>query len=333
MNYKLNTYKLVCSIFVVLLHITSYIRMENLDTFYNFHIYVYVLNIAVPIFFTINGFFLLGRSSDYLIKYSKKILTIQVFSSLFYFTYNIVIKIMLSFVTNKDPLVVAKDFFQSRNWISVLNGQFGEIHLWYFNALLISLLVFSILKKVDLEKFYLPISVIVYILYLSGWIPSSQLLNHGGFIKAMFYMSLGYEISKSSVKLSYTFFKGLLSLLTYVILINLNIYGIREIFLMLATFYFITHAKQNPGSLNRVSEFGRQHSEKIFVYHLFVYHTIWYILQFIGVESHSLFPINLIFYLLIIIPLSIYFGDVFNNFIEKRILKKTSSNAKGDLYV
>ena len=159
--------KLICSIFVVMIHIAPFGNQTstNILSYLNFALSQCICRIAVPLFFIFNGFFLYRKTplKEFSIQYSKKyffhILKLYLLWSLIYFPIN-----LISILNNPKGIIYGFAVY-FRNLIFV--GSFTQ--LWYLNALLfaVALISFLLHKKWTPRKI-LYTSSLFYILGLCG---------------------------------------------------------------------------------------------------------------------------------------------------------------------
>ncbi|KRM20124.1 hypothetical protein FC40_GL000364 [Ligilactobacillus hayakitensis DSM 18933 = JCM 14209] len=134
-NYGIDFLKIIACLAVLRLHIISINVAEN-----EFQLFTYYLSgFAVPIFFMANGYFILNKRDlkfDYIIKKIKKILILLVIWNTIYWIKNI--------ITNNEINI--------SGWLlgSVLTSKnIGAYHLWFFWALIFTLICDYYIYKLD----------------------------------------------------------------------------------------------------------------------------------------------------------------------------------------
>lgn len=214
---NLDILRYICSILIIILHIRPfYLYNNNLDFIFN----NYITKIGVPIFFTITGYFLFKKEKDnqlYIKKYLKNLLVIYLIWSVIYLPF--FIKYSTDYVgfDNGYPFIF-------NNIHSILigllyNGLF--YHLWYFPALILSIIILYILKKKINIKVILFISFILLVIgsfeSYCGLLPlsiRSILTNYlkifyttrNGLFYGLFYLTLGYYLgTKESLNINSNF--------------------------------------------------------------------------------------------------------------------------------
>lgn len=181
-NYHLDLLKLLASMAVVLIHVTDNTTGSKL--------WDPVLGLAVPIFFMVTGYFVGHRSTTYIKKYVKKIISLYVSIGAIYWVgdfivYNIVLGYTLSISTYFETYIVPRI-----SWGMLLAGEIGKYHLWYIWASIIGILLFMGLKKCKLPDWLLVVlGGVGYILILNN--PTSY-ISYGGFPKALFFITVGH---------------------------------------------------------------------------------------------------------------------------------------------
>lgn len=156
---SLDLMKFICSILVVMIHLTPFGEYE----FLNFVIHNYVARIAVPYFFVTSGFLLFRKTSydnfnmNYTFKYALRLLRMYLIWSVIYFYLNYKIIINDERGLLHGILVYIRDF--------LFVGSNGG--LWYLNATIFAVILISILvkKKCSLRRIIL-LAGILYILGL-----------------------------------------------------------------------------------------------------------------------------------------------------------------------
>ena len=156
---SLDLMKFICSVLVVMIHITPFGEYE----FLNFVIHNYVARIAVPYFFVTSGFLLFRKTSNddfninYTFKYVLRLLRMYLIWSVVYFYLNYRIIINDERGSLHGILIYIRDF--------IFVGSYGG--LWYLNATIFSVTLISILikKKCSLRLIIL-LAGILYILGL-----------------------------------------------------------------------------------------------------------------------------------------------------------------------
>ena len=214
--------KLVCSIFVVMIHVAPFGQQPSDPVFLylNFIFCQCLCRIAVPLFFVFNGFFLykkIALHSSVLVptkNYLLKILKLYLLWSLIYFPLN------LPTIIDNPKGVLYGFLMYLKSFVFV--GSYK--HLWYMNALVLAVAVIACLlyKKCSLEKIFC-ISLVFYALGLLGdgyygiitplfSVPIlGRLINayfrvfettRNGLFFAFFFVSLGMMLSKKEILIS-----------------------------------------------------------------------------------------------------------------------------------
>lgn len=209
---NLDILRYICSILIIILHIRPFYLYNNLDFIFN----NYITKIGVPIFFTITGYFLFKKEKDnqlYIKKYLKNILVIYLIWSVIYLPF--FIKYSTDYVGFDNGYLFIFD--KSKILYSILvgllyNGLF--YHLWYFPALILSIIILYILKKKINIKVILFISFILLVIgsfeSYCGLLPlsiRSILTNYlkifyttrNGLFFGLFYLTLGYYLGSKDI--------------------------------------------------------------------------------------------------------------------------------------
>ena len=286
-NHKIDVVKFICSIFVVLIHLTVFLPNTGIATLENYYIYRYFFNIAVPFYFVSAGYLLSFRPEiPYLKKYSLRIFTMYIYFSIVYIFLNIGISVYDKFVVGRTFWDKIQNILSKITLNNILKGGFGDYHLWYLIALALAVLYLIVLLKLKLSgtTIFL-ISTLIYITELLNLVDFSRITDPNGLIKGMFYLSLGYFIGESNLVIKYPLLKFCLLIVLYVLNSIYSVTRIGEVFLALSTFYLMCYCKNNPGEETVLSKLG-QHSLKIYIMHVFVYQMYYKILDLFGITSY-----------------------------------------------
>lgn len=218
LNYQnLNILKYISSILIIVLHLRPFFNFSNeLDLAFN----NIITRICVPIFFIITGYFVAKKEKEnknYIKEYIKKTITLYLIWSLLYIPviigtiiqYLPIINEYISKINITLPLLIILSIILLPIIVLVALCYTGVYyHLWYFPAIIFSLLVLKKWKQKFNIKYLLIIS---FILLLVG--ATRNFLFFG-----LFYVVLGYYIgTKEKAYSKYCFLKLIISffLLTF----------------------------------------------------------------------------------------------------------------------
>jgi surface polysaccharide O-acyltransferase-like enzyme len=238
-----------------------------------------IIIIAVPVFFMITGYFLLGK--DGTIKTEKikrtfiKILKITIVANVIYFAFHVCVLALL----HPDLLV---DYIpSSMEWVRLL--LFGDVigfHLWYLAALLEALIVLYVFAKFNLMKF-LPVMAIIglSIFFLNRVFGCFEALPYhcqvNFFTIAIPYLYLGmlvrlneHRITANTLKLG-TILCCIVILLYVEHMFSLTSQSQTIMSLPLTVCLFILAIKLQLRN-NWVANIGRNHSSTIYIFHILV---------------------------------------------------------------
>lgn len=243
LNYQnLNILKYISAILIIILHLRPFLNFsDELDLAFN----NIITRICVPIFFVITGYFVAKKEKNnrnYIKDYIKKIIPLYLFWSLLYvpviistiIEYLPSISIYISKINiNPIALIVISILLLPIILLIALCYTGVYYHLWYFPALIFSLLVLSKWKKKLNIKFLLIISFMLLLFGATetyyGILPSSikNLLSYyyniffttrNFLFFGLFYVVLGYQLGKKEkIYSKYCFVKLIVSffLLTF----------------------------------------------------------------------------------------------------------------------
>lgn len=301
-NNNLDKTRFVCSLMVVLIHLTAFIPKEGQDTFGNYWVYRKILSLAVPVFFSSVGLIYGNKPSEerdeFLNKYKKSIFNLFLTSSVIYCFLSL-FNGVLSIDSPKYILL---------NWKNILNGTWGQFHLWYLWGLYVGLNIFQNVKKYISNELLLLITIVLYGAILSGdfsVFPNFKLYN-GGFVTAMLYFLVGYYSSKLKIGNSVIFPLLFLSFIAYYYFSSIKGIGKIEYYQIIVIFFLMALINKNPGNTSIISKFNA-FGENIYIYHVFVLNILESHFNLIRVSS-SLFYFDLFLSLTIVCLFSIFLG-------------------------
>lgn len=264
-NGTLDVLKVFGSIAVVMIHVFF---IQEVDGWYR-----PLLDLAVPLYFTITGYYIFKRDDEYLDKYIKKIFKM-------YFIYVIVYTIsnfLLHIFNAQGPHITIDpwEYTQVNHYlITILSGTIGKYHLWYLWALAWGVVILKEVRKLKLPPWIL-LLLFVIIQQLNILIPINYIQN-GGLPKALVYLTLGYCIHVYSKKGSKLVQISLAMVLVYYIILYLvipynvvllNIYELITLGVVTIIMYLAT---TNPTEPNRVISKLSHYVLPVYVLHLMV---------------------------------------------------------------
>lgn len=275
-NYHLDLLKLLASMAVVLIHVNDYTTGSKL--------WSPVLDLAVPIFFMVTGYFVGHRSTTYIKKYVKKIISLYVSIGAIYWVgdfivYKIDLGYTLSISTYFETYILPRI-----SWGMLLSGEIGKFHLWYIWASIIGILIFMGLKKCNLPDWLLVVLAGVgYILSLNN--PISY-IRYGGFPKALFFITVGHFLyNRTKVTTDPKRWLILPALLVLVITlplirITLPVFHINEIMIALTSSCLFYFAVTTYVPKNKLALWGARVTDDTYLYHPLMLQFILYMAGF-----------------------------------------------------
>ena len=267
-NYKMDRMRIWASVLVVLIHVTAFLPRANRETINNYYWYRPILNMGVPYFFGVSGYLLQRKSEDYFKKYAKKMGTMFLIYSIFY----VLVDIIIVWLTRHDFLFAIREWFKNLSWSTILNGTWGQFHLWYLFALMMGsfLLGWLIQKKIPVRWIFLVALVINGIYWVTPSIPwVEDIFLYGGVLKALLYISLGYYLAETK---PVYIFKGWQIILLAVIfswVYNFAEYGfLSDMMLLMITYGWLSNVFYDPSQYTLLNEWS-EYSLDIYVMHVF----------------------------------------------------------------
>lgn len=266
-NYKVDLVKVWASIAVVLIHVTAFLPTYNKDTLGNYMWYRPLLNIAVPFFFGVSGYLLSRKPVSYFKKYFRNIASMFLIYSVFYAVFEAV----LLFIKHQTVSTAFTEWWQQRGWLSLINGTWGQYHLWFLFALMISAGVYGFLytRGVSSCNIFLIALVIdvLYWLFLRDTI-MSEVFKYGGVIKGFVFVSMGYYLEEHDPPFSVTKYPIIIAGILYVVIFNYCSNPlISELTLIGVTFLLLTNVIHTPGQETWLSQWS-DYSMEIYILHV-----------------------------------------------------------------
>lgn len=288
--YNMDSLKFICSIFVVAIHTTFYIYQQGMATTFNYYSYRPLLEIAVPFFFAVSGFFISLKiregKKEYILSYSKKIFSLYISFSVFFVLFRYSLLAMDRIIMDSPFWERAISYTESLTIIKLINGSIGSFHLWYLTSLLLACLLLHLFINYSISpNIILLASFLFYLAYMAEITPFDKVFLYGGVGKAFFYLSLGYFLGHKNLTFKHPIILFLLSISIFSVLYRISP-QINTIFLILATLFLMVYCINNPGKPNFVSKLGK-HSLKIYILHIFILEIINRIYYYSGHTHYS----------------------------------------------
>lgn len=243
--------KAICAFFVVAIHTPllgkPYIRE--------------ILDVAVPCFFMISGYFLYSgnkeREIDKAKKWLKKVLIIYAILAFVYLIYGI---------------CCGRNFLYKTVIIKiVLFGEIVSVHLWYLTALWQALVIFIFIRKNDRLFFFSPLLFlwrpIVHYSCLYFGIEEQSYFTGNCLGVALPYLCVGYTISKYRYKLQNFKLFILGAILCFMLMKCLN-WPIWMLQVILSILVFLATLNYNKKVNSALIWLGKYHSANIYYLHM-----------------------------------------------------------------
>lgn len=298
-QHNLDNLKFIAAFFVICIHLRFPQNELTIKA---------IARVAVPIFLMISGYFypILRRNGKQW-KYFKKIVCMGIGANFFYFLVNI----SISYISQSYPSINFRDLLNFLIFNEYI--PFTGNHLWYFNAL-----IYTILFVLSCDKYLHKMYFLIPILLVSTYVISSltvNLLFYRNFLfMALPYFFLGYYIRDKEEKLKIlcenkkgTIRNVVLLLLVEVLLLCAEIIIYKKIGLpVYRDFYFMTTPMVMTlfvGALyvfpnkevKYISLIGEKYSAYIYIYHIFVINIAnLFLHKFTDLDFYKLYYLNLI---------------------------------------
>lgn len=191
-NRSIDLFRYLCAILVVIIHTNP---ISDIYRPLGAVICQVPTRIAVPFFFLVSGYYYikaLGNGKKIFFSYIIRILRTYALWSVVYFIINFVAwghRYPLSFITE-----CLRSFFVSGSYY----------HFWFFPALICSVFLITVIYKVKLQRFVLPLSFALYIIGCLG----SAYYSIGVHIPVLsiLYTNSNFELIRSGLCIAFPFF-------------------------------------------------------------------------------------------------------------------------------
>lgn len=266
-NYKVDLVKVWASIAVVLIHVTAFLPNYDKDTLGNYMWYRPLLNVAVPFFFGVSGYLLSRKPKNYFKKYYRNIALMFFIYSAFYAIFDGV----LMLIKHQSFELALKEWWQQRGWLSLINGAWGQYHLWFLFALMIASGVYGYLYTKGISSrtiFIVAIAIdVIYWLFFRETI-LSQVFKYGGVIKGFVFVSMGYYLEEHDPPFNVTKYPIIIAGIIYILIFNYcSSPLVSELALMGVTFLLLTNVIHTPGQETWLSQWS-DYSMQIYILHV-----------------------------------------------------------------
>lgn len=270
-NYSIDSAKMLASFAVVFMHVVNYLPTTRFANYWTYDWYFPLLDLAVPLFFIISGYFL--RKKDYrdIPSYAFRILVMLIAYNIVYMVIKWVKDILLQLLSGNLSMGTLFSYFTSLKSIDLFTGILGSEHLWFLSALFFASWILYFLKRIHISS---SLCVVIGILLFGlSFLPplnifSSSFFLYGGFAKAFFYLSLGHWLAQKVINYPYRVI-GLVVSLFFLIRIGSNVDSqvVLEVLLAITIFHLLLLLKENLLGENILSRYA-QYSMGIYLLHI-----------------------------------------------------------------
>lgn len=291
--YSIDFIKFFCAIAVVLIHSTTYLSLNGLATFSNYYVYRYFLDIAVPFFFIVSGFFfgqklLVKHEPILIIKYIQKILSYYIIFTLFYLAAKVLFSVGEVLFLNLSINAAMINFGKSLSYINILNGSIGSFHLWFLASLIYAcLMLYAMVRFHSNAYVVLGSATFLYFFFSSNVWNIPSLFNHGSIIIGFIYLSIGYFTAQfeNIDKVKYPLFFSVVFGFLYFVAAYKQI-SLSGLFLCIWAFYIVVTCVKSPNfGKGRLITSLSKYALAIYILHIFVRDIIIEIYKFIGFDD------------------------------------------------
>ena len=266
-NYKADQMRLAASIAVVLIHVTSYLPNFDRETLINYYWYRPFLNIGVPFFFGVSGYLISKKGHRFISRYCQNIGLKFLVYSIFYTVLDLVMMVS----KHMDVPKAIAEWWDQRNLYSLINGTWGQYHLWFLFALMISAYLYDRFRKNQISNQKL-FAVMMIFNILIWTLPKMDLIDqvfrYGGILKALLYLSMGAYIAHRQPGFVVTKWHIILMAVIYAVLFNFSPFAIlNELGLTAVTYLLLDNIIHRPGHETWLNQWSSM-SLDIYVLHV-----------------------------------------------------------------
>ncbi|XJS10999.1 acyltransferase family protein [Aerococcaceae bacterium WGS1372] len=297
-NYSIDSVRMLASLAVVFMHVVNYLPTTTYANYWTYDWYFPLLDLAVPIFFAFSGYFLYSKNDKAILTQALKILTMLIAYSLVYLLIKLPMEVVLNPSGGANAIQSIFNYFCQYSLLDYFIGIVGSEHLWFLAALFYAVIILYILRRLKLSaqrRF-----IIGTVLFLISFLPPinqlwDSLLLYGGFVKAYFYVTMGYMLAGRRIQVNVGFAVLIVSLIALVVFAsNADSQFILEFFLAIVVFWIIVLCQMYPGRENILSRYSH-YSLGIYFLHI----------MFTGIFTvvRSMYPsLNLVNPVIVVIP-------------------------------
>lgn len=262
--------KALAALMVMAIHITAPVADLKTTNFWNYGWYRPILNLAVPIFFLLAGYFIGEKGRNYLSRYRRKILALFLKASCCYLISNLFMWTMdRSFVTAVERL------YHSFTLDAVFSGVVASIPLWFLWAVYWALWLLPGVKRHLSPDGQLVFAALFYLIGMKGrdFFGLEPFFRYGSIFQAYWYLTVGSLLVQ--IKPLKERFRPLLGLLVGLLIASLpwlaqHTFGLFYAWALGAAAILLVYlASLSPGQADRLSHFGRFRSDLLYLSHSF----------------------------------------------------------------
>lgn len=255
-NYNVDSLKLLCAIFVVLIH-SQFVFKD---------VVIPLLRVAVPIFFMISGYFMYGPNIAERIKRAiRRMLNIFIWSNLIY----VAAKELLA-IYHHDVFIPSKA--ELLNFLFLNENPFGW-HLWYIGAYLYVLIIVYFINRFNKWKYLFYVApILIVALLLMSYFDIERIYYRNFLFMGLPFFSIGAFLRKRHIScnvnwytISFLFLLGMFSIVEkYITGLNQELF-LSSLILSIGILLCVVSEKKQKN--NVISKLGGQYSLDIYIFH------------------------------------------------------------------
>lgn len=268
---------------VIIIHVTAFISLDKIATYYNYYFYRETLNFAVSYFFAITGYFL-ATHNDFTktFKQLKKYIYIYLFASFSMILLNGLMVLIKYFVFETPITLGFKQILSNITLQNLFKGTIGSYHLWFFVSLIIVLLFYYYFFKYKTNKLSMIIILFIsFVLFRVNALNINSYIDVSGVSRGILFVSLGYFSHFTMRKYRFHLLIVTINILLISFFSYFKFYSINEILLLISLFMLLNYFKYNDGNNTFVAKMGK-HTLSVYIFHDFFRQLIsltWYYLK------------------------------------------------------
>lgn len=287
--HRIDSVKLVAVVMVVTIHASWYMYTSEQRSFWTYDVYRGALDIAVPIFLVLSGYFLARKDARGIVSWSSRVFALYLAATGMYVAFDVLRvltdRIFLDRGLRAGVRAVVEDWTMS----SFVRGDLAEVHLWYLIACAIAGLILAFMRSRGASsETMLAVAGAVWVVSLTGLVDLSPVVVSGGFPRALVFLALGVFLAERNVQGSRRHLAVMVSALAvYTLLRYLGAGSAKDLLIVVAAYALGAYAVR-PGTRPTImSRLGRR-SLTVYILHMMFISAATRTVQYAGLDFDTM---------------------------------------------